>query len=295
MKKTLFSIIIIFMLALPLCAFSAPMNVNNNTAVSGSTAGSVASSNPENTINQTSTTDPGTGRWFAQPVQPYVSNLIPYLGPWSSGSNIMESMQSLPEMITLAEAEKSYQGGVSARINQLSDGSYQYKAIKLMESLPMAKLVDSKGNPIKDFKGNEQVIPNEKRFKRVAYIFLKGNNDATTLDVISKAVIEAVKLKASGIVLLKKVTTTSTSASGWGIGLSSVSASLQGTALQNAQTQSAGTGYSTASAKPIYAEGMIVLAIQETEETVSSPTGTVTSESQTVTQTVTQKVTKTTK
>ena len=291
MKKIIMLGMLIALLALPFGAFAGTNNINTN--MNAANSGASASSDPSNSIVQNSTSDPGTGRWFAQPVQPFVSNLIPYLGPWSSGSNIMESMQSLPEMITLSEAEKSYQGGVSSRINQLSDGSYQYKVIRLMESLPMIKLVDANGNPIKDFKGNEQLIPNEKRFKRVAYIFLKGNNDATTVDVLSKAVIEAVKLKASGIVLLKKVTTTSTSSSGWGIGLSSVSASLQGTALQNAQTQSAGTGFSTASAKPIYAEGMIVLAIQEIEP-VSKPTAT-TSESQTVTQTVTQKVTKTTK
>jgi len=219
-------------------------------------------SNPS--INQQfQAADPGQGRWFIPPVQPYQAPVMPYLGPWSSGSNIIEDLRVLPEVITLDQARKMYQGGVSARINRMADFSYQFETCKLMQSLPAKPLLNSKGEPVYDKSGNMVMVPDESKFKRVAYIFLQGDEKANTVDVIARATLEAMKLGATGIVLVKKVTSTATRSTGWGIGIGGVMGQLTGTGQTNSQAASSGTGFNRATAEPIYKEGIIVLAVQE--------------------------------
>lgn len=209
--------------------------------------------------------DPGQGRWFVPPVQPYQAPVLPYLGPWSSGSNIIEDLRTLPEMITMNQAKTMYDGGVSARINKMEDNSYQFETCRLMHSLPMMPLLATDGKPVLDKDGKQIMIPDETKFHRVAFIFLQGKKKANTVDVIAKACIEAMHLGANSIYLIKKVTATSTHSSGWGIGLGGVASQLSGQGLANSQTVSSGTGYNSAAAEPVYKEGMVVIAIQNEE------------------------------
>lgn len=205
----------------------------------------------------------GQGRWFIPPVQPYNAPVLPYLGPWSSGSNIIEDLRVLPEVITLEQAMKMYQGGVAARINKMVDFSYQFETCKLMHTLPAKVLLATDGKPVLDKDGKPVLVPDESKFKRVAFIFLQGDDKANTVDVIAKATIEAMKLGATGIYLVKKVTSTATRSTGWGIGVGGVAGQLGGQGLTNSQAGSFGTGFNRATAEPVYKEGMVVLAIQE--------------------------------
>jgi outer membrane protein OmpA-like peptidoglycan-associated protein len=266
--RKLLCILVLMLFLIPVGAFAQQTNTQNGSGSTNANA-QVQSSSGATVQQNYSASDPGQGRWFVQPVQPYTAPVVPYLGPWSSGPNILEDLRLLPDSITLSEAEKMYNGGVTARVNKMADGSYQYKVCKLMNSLPMTPLLDDTGNPVKDKDGKEIMVPNEKKFRRVAFIFLQGDKNATTLDVISKAAIEALKMGASGIYLVKKVTNTATLSTGWGIGIGAVSGSMHGTALQQSQAYSAGTGFNRATAEPSYKEGMVVLAIQEIVEVVA--------------------------
>ena len=182
--------------------------------------------------------DPTTGRLFVSPVQSYQAPVLPYLGPWSTGSNIIDDLRLLPEVITLDQAKMMYNGGVSARINKMADGSYQFKECKLLTQLPP-------------------------KFEKKAFIFLQGNKNATTVDVVAKAVIEALDNGANAIFLMKKVTGQQTSSTGWGIGIGYVSGGLNGAEMNQSQAASGGTGFNHATAKPVYTEGMVVLALKE--------------------------------
>ncbi len=213
----------------------------NNAAVAG--------------INQTFQSEaPTTGRLFVNPVQPYQAPVLPYLGPWSTGSNIIDDLRLLPERITADQAKMMYNGGVSAHINKMADGSYQFKECKLLTQLPLKKIIQD---------GKEAFVPDDSRFERKAFIFLQGNKNATTVDVVAKAVIEALDNGANAIFLMKKVTGQATSSTGWGLGIGYVSGGLNGAEMNQAQAASGGTGFNHATAKPVYTEGMVVLALKE--------------------------------
>ena len=278
------------LLALPFSAFAGTNNINTNA--NSSNSGSAASANPSNSVVQNSTTNPATGRNFEYPAQLMNAPVMTYLGPWTSGSNILDDLSTLPSAISLQEAKDNYDGGVSAKFYKMADGSIQYKVVKLLSTLPMKNLLDKDGNPVKTKDGKEIMMPDGKKFTHIGYIYLNGDRKATTHDILYKAVMIAGKNGASAIVLLKRVTGTGTYASGSTFGITFVASSMNTPGTISTAT-SAGIGVSNATAKPLYEDGWVVLAIQEIEP-VSNPTAT-TSESQTVTQTVTQKVTKTTK
>lgn len=206
-------------------------------------------------INQTfASGQAGQGRITVAPVQPYQAPTQAYLGPWGTGANVLDDLRALPEVITYEQAKRMYKGGVSSRINRMADGHYEYNACRLINHLPL-KLV--RGDD-----GKEYYAPDESRFERKAFISLQGDGKATTLDVVAKAVIEALDSGANSILILKKVTGQETSTSGWGIGLGGVTGSLGGgEGLTKSQAGSAGTGYNHATAKPVYSDGLMVLAV----------------------------------
>jgi len=210
------------------------------TSKSGAVAG--ASANPSSVSNlslqQSSTVPEGAGRWFVPPVQPYSAPVFPYLGPFNSGANILEDLRVFPEVLTRDQANRMYQGGVDVRINQFEIFPFEFETCRLMHSLPV-------------------------NYKRVAIITLHGDKTATTGDVIAKAALEAMRMGATGIYLIKKVPISGSASSGWGVGLGAVTSQMGGQGQTNSQTGSAGTGYNTASAKPTFEETMSVLAILE--------------------------------
>ena len=247
MKNKIITLLVLAMATLPAFSQTASSTV-------GVTAQVV--STPSQTIQQNyAAVDPGQGRWFVPPAQPYSAPVVPYFGPWTTGANIIEDLRVLPEVLTFAQAKSLYVGGVRARINRMADGSYQFKTCRLMNSLPMKEVLDSQGKPV--------MVPDEAKFQRIAYLFLQGNKKANTVDVIAKAAMEAMKAGANGIYLVKKVTSTSTSSVGWGVGLGSVTGTLSGAAKDTSEAASAGTGFNKATTTPIYLEGMIVLAVRE--------------------------------
>src|ERR1035437_3923973 len=207
------------------------------------------------TINQNFGGASGQGRLNISPVQPYNAPVQAYLGPWSTGANVLDDLRALPETITYEQAQKMYKGGVTSRINRMADGHYEYNACKLLNHLPL-RLVRGED-------GKEYYAPDESRFERKAFISLQGDAKATTLDVVAMAVIQALDSGANSIMILKKVTGLETATSGWGIGFGAVSGSLGGgDGLTKSQAGSAGTGYNHATAKPVYSDGLMVLAVK---------------------------------
>lgn len=279
MKKIFFVCLILALCVIPGISFAQSATSQNSIQ---STIGVGVS--PSMTYNQSSV-DAGQGRWFLPPVQPYNAPIVPYLGPWNSGPNIIEDLRVFPDVITRAQALKMYKGGVTARVHKMADYSYQFETCKIRTTLPTTQLLNKNGevvmgvSPALDANGKVIVGPDgksllqerpvmvldESKFKRVAIIELAGDADASTTDVIAKAVIEATEdnMGATGIVLVKKVTTNGTRSTGWGIGFGGVAGQLGGAGLTNSQAVSAGTGFNRATAYPIYREGMVVLAIQE--------------------------------
>ena len=235
-----------------------PISNNGATATSTNTVGA--------SINQNfAAGDPTTGRLFVNPVQPYQAPVATYLGPWATGSNILDDLRTLPETITVEQARLMYNGGVSARINKMVDGSYQFRAVRLLRQLPLRPVLNN-GKPVLSQDGRSYLMePDESRYKRIGYIFLQGNAKATTLDVISKAVLVGLDCGANELFLIKKVSNTQTSSTGWGIGLGYVSGGLNGNEMNQSQAASGGTGFNHATAKPQYTEGLVVLALQETD------------------------------
>ena len=235
-----------------------PISNNGATATSTNTVGA--------SINQNfAAGDPTAGRLFVNPVQPYQAPVATYLGPWATGSNILDDLRTLPETITVEQARLMYNGGVSARINKMVDGSYQFRAVRLLRQLPLRPVLNN-GKPVLSQDGRSYLMePDESRYKRIGYIFLQGNAKATTLDVISKAVLVGLDCGANELFLIKKVSNTQTSSTGWGIGLGYVSGGLNGNEMNQSQAASGGTGFNHATAKPQYTEGLVVLALQETD------------------------------
>jgi hypothetical protein len=237
---------------------------------SGATSGATAGSS--SVVNQNyAASDPSTGRWFASPVAPYQAPVEVYLGPWSTGANIMDNLVSLPEEITLGEAKQMYNGGVSARVNRMADGSYQFSTCKILKSLPTKALIGKDGRIVEE-NGKPILVFDDSKFSRVGYIFLQGGKKSNTIDVIAKAVIETLHMHANGIFLVKKVTTTSTTTTGWGVGMGAVGAALTGSAATGSQAYSAGTGLNHATAGPVYKEGLIVMAVQISDAQVAEMT-----------------------
>ena len=235
-----------------------PISTNGATATSTNTVGA--------SINQNfAAGDPTTGRLFVNPVQPYQAPVATYLGPWATGANILDDLRTLPETITVEQARLMYNGGVSARINKMVDGSYQFRSVRLLRQLPLRPVLND-GKPVLSQDGRSYLMePDESRYKRMGYIFLQGNAKATTLDVISKAVLVGLDCGANELFLIKKVSNTQTSSTGWGIGLGYVSGGLNGNEMNQSQAASGGTGFNHATAKPQYTEGLVVLALQETD------------------------------
>jgi hypothetical protein len=255
MKNKIITLLVLAMATLPAFSQTASSTV-------GVTAQVV--STPSQTIQQNyAAVDPGQGRWFVPPAQPYSAPVVPYFGPWTTGANIIEDLRVLPEVLTFAQAKSLYVGGVRARINRMADGSYQFKTCRLMNSLPMKALLAPDGSTVTAPDGKPVMIPDEAKFQRIAYIFLQGNKKANTVDVIAKAAMEAMKAGANGIYLVKKVTSTSTSSVGWGVGLGSVTGTLSGAAKDTSEAASAGTGFNKATTTPVYREGVVVLAVRE--------------------------------
>ena len=229
MKNKIIALLILAMAALPALAQTVSSEV-------GVTAQAVSTPS-QSMVQNVAAADPWQGRWFANSAGTYSAPVLPYLGPWSSGANIIEDLRVLPGELTMAQAKSLYNGGVKARINRMSDGSYQFQTCRLYSVLP-------------------------ETYTRVAYIFLQGNKKANTVDVIAKAAMEAMKAGANGIYLIKKVTLNATQSTGWGIGFGSVTGTLSGQSKETAQTSSGGTGWNRATALPVYLEGMVVLAIK---------------------------------
>ena len=261
MKKTLF-LSVVLLLILPLAVFAGPINTNNNTAISGSTAGASSSANPSSSVTQYSTTNPATGRLFEYPAQLLSAPVVPYLGPWSTGANILDDLSTLPSEISVLEAEEQYDGHVSAKFYKHTDGSIQYKVVKLLSSLPMRHLLDAQGNPVKTKDGKDVLVPDTKKFTEKGHIYLKGGKNDTTHDMIYKSVILAGKNGANALVLLKRVTGTGTDSSGSTFGLTFVAGSMNTPGTISTAT-SAGLGVSHATSKPLYEDGMVLLAIEE--------------------------------
>jgi len=235
-----------------------PISTNGATATSTNTVGASINQNFEGS-------DPTTGRLFVNPVQPYQAPVATYLGPWATGANILDDLRTLPETITVEQARLMYNGGVSARINKMADGSYQFRSVRLLRQLPLRPVLND-GKPVLSQDGRSYLMePDESRYKRMGYIFLQGNAKATTLDVISKAVLVGLDNGANELFLIKKVSNTQTSSTGWGIGIGYVSGGLNGNEMNQSQAASGGTGFNHATAKPQYTEGLIVLALQETD------------------------------
>jgi outer membrane protein OmpA-like peptidoglycan-associated protein len=235
-----------------------PINSNGATATSTNTVGASINQNFE-------AGDPTTGRLFVNPVQPYQAPVATYLGPWATGSNILDDLRTLPETITVEQARLMYNGGVSARINKMSDGSYQFRAIKILRQLPLRPVLNN-GKPVLSQDGHSYLMePDESRYERMGYIFLQGDAKATTVDVIAKAVLVGLDNGANQLFLIKKVSNTQTSSTGWGIGIGYVSGGLNGNQMNQAQAASGGTGFNHATAKPQYTEGLIALALRETD------------------------------
>jgi outer membrane protein OmpA-like peptidoglycan-associated protein len=226
------------------------------TPVLGTSTTSSANNNAAAVLTQNfASSDPTTGRLFTNAVQPYQAPVLPYLGPWNTGSNIIDDLRLLPEVISLEQAKLMYNGGVSARINRMADGSIQFKECKLLTQLPLKKITGSDGK--------DTLVPDDSKFERRAFIFLQGNKKATTVDVIGKAVLEALDTGADSIFLMKKVTGQATSSTGFGLGLGYVAGGINGNQMNQSQASSGGTGFNHATAKPIYTEGMVVLALKE--------------------------------
>lgn len=257
-----------FLLAALLVSVGLVAQTTNATASGSATV----VSSPSITQNYAAN-DPGSGRWFVQPVQPYQAPVMTYLGPWNTGSNILEDLKLLPEIIDKQMAQRMYEGGVSSRINKMEDGSYQFRAddsekkipsCKLLHTLPLKPLLDQEGNEVLAPDGKSHLfVPDETKFKRMAFIFLQGNKKATTIDVVAQAVLKGIEVGANELLLVKKVTGQSISSTGFGFGLGYVSGKLSGNELNQSQATSGGTGFNHATAKPSYTEGMIVLALQE--------------------------------
>lgn len=265
--------------------FAAPAFAAGGTNVGASAAAltnvgvGVSSSPSASLVQNNAAVDPGTGRPFLFPVQPYQAQVLPYLGPWpaSGGFNVLDDLRSLPEIITMSQAKTMYQGGVTARINKMEDNSYQFDTCKLLSSLPVKPLLGADGNPVlnpvldKDgkpvYKDGKAVMapamaPDESKFRRVAYIFLKGNGEATTIDAIAKGCEVGMDAGANGILLLKKAPSTATHSTGGGVGFGGVSGQLGGAGQTSGFAASGGTGYHSATAEPEYHEGMALLAVQ---------------------------------
>ena len=219
------------------------------------------------------------GRLFVNSVQPFQAGLIPYLGPWKAGYNILENLNSLPKCITRCDAMSLYQGGVKLRINPFwIKNKVTTDVCALFDTLPMRPLLDEngiqktdpvldeKGKPVLDEKGKPKTVKlfvlDESKFIRRAYFFLNGEGESNTIDVIAKASIASMDLGADGMVLLKEVPGTKVKATGWGAGLGGVRGNISGEGKDIATTYSGGAGYSSATAGPKWEEGMILLAIE---------------------------------
>lgn len=242
-------------------------SVSNPTVTNGATANPTQtitqSPNQSTSINQTfAAADAGQGRWFVNPAQPFEAPVLPYFGPWNTGANILDDLRTMPTNISDRMAKAMYNGGVSWRISYLYDPPGHPYQCKLLFSLPsMPLMVD--GKQAVNAKGELLYVLDEAKFTKAAYIFLQGDKKATTVDLIAMAAHLALKMGANGIFIIKAVTLTSVSSSGWGVGAGSVGGFLDGPGLSKAQSYSAGTGFNRASTKPLYRAGMVVLAVRE--------------------------------
>ena len=226
MKKLICAVLLMLALAPLTLAQDTVTATNSTAAVASPTITSTLSSNPSQTISQSpnqtvnqtfAAADAGQGRWFATPVQPYEAPVLPYFGPWNTGANILDDLRTLPQEISLPTAKLMYRGGVKVRVNVLFDPPPNTRGTcKLLYSLPTMPLM-KEGKQVTNAKGEPLYVLNEAMFRRAAYIFLQGDKNADTADVIAKAVIEAMKLGANGIILVKKVTLTSVIVIGLGI------------------------------------------------------------------------------
>jgi hypothetical protein len=262
MKKTNTSFAFAFFaLLLVLCPWALAQTTANSTVATTTSAVASPTINPSQTINFPAS-DPGQGRWFSNAVQPFEAPVLPYFGPWNTGANILDDLRTMPQDITPRLAKAMYHGGVKVRINYLYDPPAHPDHCKLLFSLPSKPLMVN-GKQATNDKNEPLFVLDEQKFTRVAYIFLQGDKNADTADVIAKAAQEAIKMGANGIFVIKKVTLTSVSASGWGFGAGAVNGFLTGPGLDKAQSYSAGTGYNRATTKPVYREGMVVMAVLE--------------------------------
>ena len=214
-------------------------------------------------ISNGTTTDPGMGRQFASPVLA-TPQIMPYLGPWLSGSRIIENLGLLPEVMTFEEATRMYVGGVgSPRIHKMVDLSYQFQTCKLALQLPTKLLLDSVGKVVLGPDGKPMVTYDTSKFRVVGYIFLGGDKSADTIDVDARARLAAMKMGANCIFPIKKVADVSTSSNSLGASLSSVIASLSGLNLTNGHTSAGGLSGAIASSSPVYKDTLFALAYQD--------------------------------
>jgi len=94
------------------------------------------------------------------------------------------------------------------------------------------------------------------------YVFLKGDGDATTIDLLMKAFMDAMDSGASKIVILKKQATTKNTATGISIGIGGGVSSLSGSEKENGVSVGGGLGFSWGASEPKYQDGMAVLMIE---------------------------------
>jgi hypothetical protein len=214
-------------------------------------------------VSKGAPTDPGTGRQFVSPVLTN-SQVIPYLGPWLSGSRIIENLGILPEVMTFEEATRMYVGGVgSPRIHRMIDLSYQFETCKLTPQLPVKELLGPDRKPILGSDGKPLMTYDTSKFRVIGYIYLGGDKKADTVDIDAMARLTAMEMGANCIYPIKKVADVSTSSSSAGASLSGVISALSGLNLTNGQSGAGGINGVIASSSPVYKDTIFVLAYQD--------------------------------
>jgi hypothetical protein len=214
-------------------AITAPINVYNNFPASPT--------NTTSTIKSESGALPsgavGMGRLLLNLPNIPVAPLINYFGPWKETANILETNLGLPTKVSMTQAKNAYQGGATSRLNILNPVKFTVENCELLTQIPVGSVTRG-------------------------FTFLKGNGDASTIDVLMKAYMDAMEAGATKIVILKKQASTKNSAFGVSLGLGGGVSSLAGTEKESGLTVGGGTGISWGSSEPSFKDGMAVLMIE---------------------------------
>jgi hypothetical protein len=256
LKKNSLFIVLLMLMLLPIPALAG------NTAISSSDSGAIAgasayvgpqqqgqgqgqqqgllnspTTNQSIRIDSTTNIPPGQGRFLLGIPNIPGAPLINYFGPWKEPANILETSLGMPLKVTRAQAKNAYKGGVTSRINILNPVTYTVDNCELLSSIPAGAVTRG-------------------------FTFLKGDGDATSVDLQMKAYTDAMNAGASKVVILKKQASTKNTAFGATIGIGGGVSSLQGSEKENGLVVGGGTGLSWGSSEPQYKDGMAVLMIE---------------------------------